>query len=310
MTTAPSGEQYELVAGGYRAVVVEVGAGLRELSHDGREVLQPYPEDAMCDAAHGAVLVPWPNRLGDGHYAFDGVEHQLALTEPEKRNAIHGLVRWRPWKLLERAAERVSLGTRLYAMQGYPFTLDVRVDYRLGSDGLHVRTTATNVGSRACPYGCGQHPYLSPGDGEIDACVLEIPAATRIVTDAQRQLPTGTEPVDGTLFDFRRPRRIGDLRIDYAFTDLDRDADGRSWVRLHAPDGKTAQLWVGPDYPIVEIFTADTLSSARRRRGLGVEPMTCPPDAFRSGERVVRLEPGRSATSEWGVQLVTTPGRR
>ena len=56
----------------------------------------------MCDGAHGAVLIPWPNRLGDGSYEFDGARHQLALSEPERRNAIHGLVRWVPWRALER----------------------------------------------------------------------------------------------------------------------------------------------------------------------------------------------------------------
>ena len=51
----------------------------------------------LCDGAHGAPLIPWPNRLADGRYSFDGADHQLALTEPERHNAIHGLMRWRPW---------------------------------------------------------------------------------------------------------------------------------------------------------------------------------------------------------------------
>jgi len=308
MTEAPSGEQYELTAGGYQAVVVEVGGGIRSLRHGDRDVLQPYPVNAMCDAAHGAPLIPWPNRLGDGRYSFDGVEYQLALTEPEKHNAIHGLLRWRSWDLLERAADHVAVGTRLHPMQGYPFTLDVRIDYRLSEHGLVVRTTATNAGTEDCPYGCGQHPYLSPGDADIDSCSLEFGAATRILTSPDRQLPTGTEQVAGTSYDFSRLRQVGDLHIDYAFTDLERDGDGRSWVRLHAPDGMTAQLWVDAGYPLVELFTADTLSDDRRRRGLGVEPMTCPPNAFQTGERVLRLRPGQSASTEWGVQLVAGQG--
>jgi aldose 1-epimerase len=301
---APSGEQYELAAGDYRAVVVEVGGGIRSLRCVQRDVLQPYPLDAMCDAAHGAPLIPWPNRLADGRYSFDGVQYQLALTEPDKHNAIHGLLRWRTWDVLVRSADRVVVGTRLYPMQGYPFTLDVAIDYRLSAAGLTVRTTATNAGTDPCPYGCGQHPYLSPGEVDIDDCTLEIAAHTRIVTSRQRQLPIGTEPVEGTAYDFRQRRRLGDLRIDYAFTDLTRDGDERTWVRLDAPDGMTAQLWVDPSYPIIELFTADNLSNGRRRRGLGVEPMTCPPDAFRTGERVIRLDPGQTVSSEWGAQLV------
>ena len=55
----------------------------------------------MCDGAHGAPLIPWPNRLADGRYSFGGTEYQLALTEPENRNAIHGLLRWRNWRARE-----------------------------------------------------------------------------------------------------------------------------------------------------------------------------------------------------------------
>lgn len=53
----------------------------------------------------------------------------------------------------------------------------------------------------------------------------------------------------------------------------------------------------------LEIYTADTLSPERRRRGLGVEPMTCPPNAFGDGVRVLRLEPGESVTTTWGARL-------
>lgn len=297
----PSGEQIELVSGTQRATIVEVGAGVRTFSDAGRDVLDPYPVDAMCDGAHGATLVPWPNRLGDGQYSTGGEDFQLGLTEPEQHNAIHGLLRWRPWQAVERSASRVVMAARLYPMTGYPFTLEVRVDYALGAEGLVVATTATNLGDGTAPYGTGHHPYLSPGSGLVDDCELEIPAATRVLTDS-RQLPSGTESVEGTDYDFRKPRRLGGLEIDYAFRDLERH-DGRAEVRLTGPDGRTAALWVDETYQLVEVFTGDTLAPDRRRRGLGVEPMTCPPNAFATGEDVVRLEPGQTMTTTWGVRL-------
>ncbi len=300
---APSGEQFEIAHGGQRATIVEVGGGVREYSVEGRPVLDPYPPSAMCDGAHGAPLIPWPNRLGDGRYSFDGVDYQVALTEPEKGNAIHGFLRWRSWQAREREAGRVVMGTTLRPLEGYPFALDVTVTYELGDAGLTVTTSATNVGDRACPYASGQHPYLSPGDGLIDECTLELDAATVIQTDAERQLPTGTAPVAGTDLDFATARRLGDQRIDFAFTDLGRDDKGRCRVRLAAPDGATAELWVDRSYPYVELYTGDTLSEPRRRRGLGTEPMTCPPNAFQTGEDVTRLEPGETASSTWGAHL-------
>lgn len=299
----PSGEQYVLAWGSQSATVVEVGGGVRTYMVDGRDVLHPYNRAAVCDGAHGTPLVPWPNRIADGRYSFDGADQQLDLTEPDKHNAIHGLLRWQPWRLIQRTPPRVVLGTRLHPQPGYPFTLDVQVEYTLTGQGLTATTTATNRGSTPCPYGHGQHPYLSPGDGLVDACLLQFSAGTRIVTDPVRQLPTGTEAVAGTQYDFRAPRLIGELAIDFAFTDLVRDDDGRAQVRLTGPDGATALLWVDGTFPVLELYTADTLGAARRRTALGTEPMTCPPNAFQTGERVVRLEPGQSHTTSWGARL-------
>ena len=207
MGVHPSGEQFRITSGSHAATIVEVGGGVREYTVDGQPVLQPYPVEAMCDGAHGTPLIPWPNRLADGRYTFGDVDYRVALTEPEKHNAIHGFLRWRSWTAVRHEPDRVTMATRLHPLEGYPFTLDVEVDYTLGESGLTVRTTATNSGARTCPYACGQHPYLSPGDGDIDDCTLHLDAATRIVTDDERQLPTGREPVEGTPYDFRSGRR-------------------------------------------------------------------------------------------------------
>jgi len=299
----PSGEQFELRHGDQSATVVEVGGGVREYSVGGRAVLESFPLDAMCDGAHGMPLIPWPNRLADGQYRFDGVDHQVALTEPENHNAIHGFLRWRPWQAVEQDDAQVVMHARIHPLMGFPFTVDVRVAYELGDEGLTVSTTATNRSAEPAPYGCGQHPYLSPGDGLIDDCTLEVDARSRILTD-ERQLPTVAESVEGTDFDFRAGRRVGDQEIDFPFTDLTRDADGRAWVRLTAPDGYQVALWVDEQHRYLEIFTGDTLAAPRRRHGLGAEPMTCPPNALQSGQDLIRLEPGRPVTTTWGVHLV------
>jgi len=303
MTRAPSGEQFEIAFGEQRATIVEVGAGIREYVVGEREVLQTYAIDEMCDGAHGAVLLPWPNRLARGRYEFDDERHQLALTEPTKRNAIHGLLRWRSWWAAEHEANRVVMATRLHPQPGYPFALDATVAYELGEDGLHVTIGAVNVGPRACPYGVGQHPYLSPGEGTIDGCALELPACTRLLVDERHQVPVDREPVDGTPFDFREPRPICDLPIDSGFCDLIRDARGRATARLHRPDGTRVELWLDEQHEFLQVYTAHTLAPSRRRRGLAVEPMTCAPNAFQSGDGLARLEPGQSLRTCWGARL-------
>jgi aldose 1-epimerase len=297
----PSGRQFEIRHGEQRATIVEVGGGVRAYDLGARPVLDPYPLEAICDGAHGTPLIPWPNRLADGRYRFDGVEYQVALTEPERRNAIHGFLRWRSWSAGEQEPDAVVMHTRLHPLEGYPFALDVAIAYRLGDSGLTVRTSATNIGGRRCPYGAGQHPYLSAGGGVIDDCVLELDAQTRIVVDDERKLPVGREPVEGSSEDFRRPRRLGDQQVDIAFTDLARDERGLARASLAAPDGTSVELWADESHPYLEIYTGDGLAPERSRRGLGVEPMTCAPNAFNSGDGLVTLEPGETFTSSWGV---------
>jgi aldose 1-epimerase len=303
MMRMPSGEQFEIAFGQQRATVVEVGGGLREYAVSGQPVLHSYDVGEMCDGAHGAVLSPWPNRLAEGRYEFDGESHQLALTEPAKRNAIHGLLRWCSWWAAEREPNRVVMAARLHPQTGYPFALDATVAYELGEDGLQVTIGAVNVGARVCPYGAGQHPYLSPGESKIDRCELELPARTRLLVDERHQVPVDREPVDGTPFDFREPRSIGELQIDSGFCDLVRDANGRATARLHRSDGARVELWVDEQYEVLQVYTADTLAPSRRRRGLALEPMTCAANALQSGDGLVRLEPGESLSARWGVCL-------
>lgn len=303
MAFVPSGEQYQLTWEDQRAVVVEVGGGVRSYHAGGRPVLDPYRPEEMCDGAHGTPLIPWPNRLEDGSYVFDGDQHQVALTEPARHNAIHGFLRWRSWQAAERTADSVVMRHLLMPLAGWPFALALSIRYALGPEGLEVTTGAENIGDRACPFGAGQHPYLSPGSGLVDDCVLEFRAAERIVTDPDRQLPVGREPVAGSRYDFSEPKTLGPLQLDDCFTGLGREPDGTARVALAGPDGRVAELWMDATYPYLELYTGDSLGPARRRRGLGVEPMTCPPNAYRSGESLVRLEPGQSHTARWGVRL-------
>jgi aldose 1-epimerase len=295
---APSGEQIELSCGEQRVVVVEVGGGLRSYSVGDREVLDGYGLDERATAGRGQLLIPWPNRLAGGRYQYDGVSEQLALTEPEHANAIHGLVRWASWRTGERTPDRVRMEHTIHPQPGYPFTLGLQVDYTLADQGLTVRTTAENLGSNRCPYGCGQHPYLTLGT-RVDSLTLTAPGRRVAVSD-ERGLPIGTEPVDGTDFDFRTGRPIGTTKLDNGFSDLERGADGLARIQLRDPDGAAVTLWADASYRYLMLFTGDSRPDVNRR-SIAVEPMTCPADAFRTGESLISLEPGETTTSTWGI---------
>jgi aldose 1-epimerase len=292
--------QVEIACGDQRAVVVEVGGGLRSYTVDGREVLDGYGAGEMCASGRGQVLMPWPNRLEDGRYEFDGREHQLPLDEPANRNAIHGLVRWSSWSCADRSPERVLMEHVLHPRPGYPFTVGLTVEYTLSDLGLSVRSTATNLGVTRCPFGAGAHPYVRLDSSTIDALSLHVPARTVLQAD-ERGLPCGSIPVEGTELDFRRPRRIGAVKLDNCFADLEPDGDGRTRAALHDPSGRSLVLWAAEPYRYLMVFTGDPLPDVARR-SIAIEPMTCPPNAFRSGESVIALEPGEAWSAEWGIE--------
>jgi aldose 1-epimerase len=298
-----TGRQLELRADGASAVVTEVGASVRMLRLGGRDVLDGVDSGEPALGGQGQALVPWPNRLRDGRYRFAGRELQLPLTEPEKGNAIHGLGRFVPWEIAEVAPDHARLGLFVPPQPGYPFALEVEVEHVLDGQGLTVHTTGRNLGGAELPFGAGFHPYVTVGTPRIDETVLQVQAGTRLVTD-ERGIPTGERvAVAGTECDFATPRPLGAMRLDTAFGDLARDDHGFATVHLRAPDGGGVDLWLDEHHTYLMLFTGDTLPEPeRRRRSLAVEPMTCAPDAFRSGDGLRTLVPGQSFTCAWGIR--------
>ena len=300
--TPPTGTQHLLARGEQTAVVTEMGATLRDYRVGDRVVVDGFPEDARPDGGRGQVLAPWPNRVRNGSYTFDGSEHQLAVSEVAAGNAIHGLVRWVGWAVAEQDTDRVSLTTTVWPQTGYPWLLRLTATYALDDDGLTVEISARNDGSEAAPYGVGQHPYLTAGV-TADHTVLTVPANRRVLTD-ERSVPVGAEDVTGTPYDFREGRAVGDLRLDEAFVDLEPGADGLVRVRLTEPRSRLGvELWTDAATRCLQVFTGDTLPDpTRRRAGLAVEPMSCPADAFNSGTDLVVLRPGDTHRLRWGLR--------
>ncbi|HZB51649.1 MAG TPA: aldose epimerase, partial [Mycobacteriales bacterium] len=140
------------------------------------------------------------------------------------------------------------------------------------------------------------------GPGLVDGATLRLPAATRLGTD-DRSLPRGREPVDGTDFDFRAARPIGATVLDTAYADLLRDPDGLARVRLSRADGREVTLWADGGWTHLQVFTGETLPEPERRRSIAVEPMTCPPNAFASGDGRRLLDPGEELTGRWGIAV-------
>jgi len=297
----PSGEQHEIRRGAHRAIVTEVGATLRHYAVDGLDVIDGFDAGAWSPGGRGQVLAPWPNRLDGGQYRFEGRDGQAALDEPALQNAIHGLVRWLPWRTASKSVDGIELACVLHPQPGYPWQLELQVGYRLDDRGLTVSFHARNASEVPAPFGIGFHPYLTVGM-EIDGAVLHVPARRYLLTD-DRALPIGDRPVAGSDRDFTAPRPIGPVRLDAGYTDLLRGADGLARAVVTTPDdGRRVTLWADASFKYFMVYTGDTLKDvARRRRAVAIEPMTCPPNALRSGTDLLKLRSGQFVQGRWGL---------
>ena len=290
-----SGEQFTISHGAQTATVVGVGGNLRSYVADGQPVTETWPDDVLAPRGCGAVLVPWPNRLRGGRYTFSGSSQQLALTEAGAGNAIHGLGRWSRYSLVSSSASAVTLGLDVVPQTGYPFELRVEVTYSLSSSGLAVTGLARNTGAAALPFGAGFHPYVHLHGHRLSDVSVRVPASEHLVVDSA-QIPTGTEPVVGTPYDFRSLRALGAQRLDDGFTGLIGDP---VTVQVRTPSGG-ADVWFDRAFTWTQVFTLADFAPGLD--AVAVEPMSCPADAFNSGIGLVVLEPGESWTGTWGIR--------
>lgn len=310
-----SGDQYVISASGYEAHIASVGASLRALTFEGRDLVVPFDADEIRPASRGLTLAPWPNRIVDGRYVFEGVEFQLPLTEPARRHALHGLASWAQYELVAADDASVTLSTTVQAQAGYPWRVRIETTFAVSADGLTQRVRATNESDTPAPWGTGPHPYLVAPTGVLDEWTLQLPASQVLEVTPDRLSPIDLAAVDtdAARFDFRAARVIGDAAIDHAFTGLSRDANGVATVSVTDADGRGVAMRFGATLPWVQVHTADLPGGAANpndRLGLAVEPMTCAPDAF-NAERYaydagrIALSPGEThAGVEWTISAL------
>lgn len=295
-----TGTQYRLEKGNAAAVVASLGGALRSYTAAGTQLVETYADESIPPSAAGILLAPWANRIAGARWELDGQEQQLDVTEPKLQNAIHGLLRNTGYTALDHTPDSVVLSAEIFPQHGYPFHLVHEVRYRLDDDGgLRVRQSLANAGTGRAPFALGAHPFLRLGEVPSEDLTLRVDAASRLSTDAAL-IPTQKVNVSGA-DDLRPGRRVGDLDLDAAFTDLTA-REGLFRHQLSAPDGRSVQLWAEQDFGYVHVFVTDKFPG--RDCAVAIEPMTAPANCFNSGDGLRWLEPGERFSAEWGILAV------
>lgn len=303
----PCGEQYRIGWGGYQADIASIGASLRALRYEGRDLVVPFADEEIRPAYRGATLAPWPNRVVDGRYTIGGNSQQLALTEPERGHALHGLVAWLDFHPVQVSENAVTLAAQIVPQQGYPWRISIEVTYALDADGLTQTVRAVNESATPSPYGTGPHPYLVAGPSELDAWTLELPASKVLDVTPDRLAPLDLQDVSTfhpERFDFRTARSLAGIELDHAYTGF---PSGSVTARVMDPQGTGVAMTWGEECPWVQVHTADVpADKGPNRLGLAVEPMTCAPDAFNAENYpfdtgLTMLDPGQGHVAGWRI---------
>ena len=292
-----------------RLKVSPYGASLRGLwmeAPDGAQhpIITGYTGARGKVGGQGDVLIPFPGRVRDGRYTFEGQSYQMNCNDKDGPNAIHGFVRLKPWDTAQQSEASITFVTSLNAGDhpGYPFALRASVTYALDGNGLTCRFAITNLGESTAPVAAGFHPYFTVGSEQIDLDRLTVPMAATL--EFENLLPTGqVTPVEGTAFDFRQPRRIGATAFNTCYLNPRRDPDGLLRIQLQASESQNfLTVWLDAAFDYLVLYSGDPLPDSHRRRALAIEPMTCASDAFNHPAwGLISLKPGETAEGAWGV---------
>lgn len=284
----------------FTAEVDSLGSTLTQLKFKARNLIEPRP---IRSRYHGALLAPWPNRIANGRYSYQDKIYELDKNESARNNALHGLVDSLDWEVVEAREDFIQLKVKLNSSAGYPSVLLLFSTFSLSSEGLMWKVDCKNIGEKVAPFGISIHPYLVTGSlTSVDDFYLKFASSSYLEVDSERLLPFEIRDVESRNFNFSQRKRIGDLFIDHAFL-VD---PSNKYPRIEVTDENGVGAFIEYDENArwIQIHTADREGGEDARRCLAVEPMSCAPDAFNSGEDLIHHEPGSHFSMSWLIGAI------
>lgn len=245
--------------------------------------------------AKSSLLAPFPNRIADGAYEFEGNKYKLPINKLEENNAIHGFISNKPFSLkrsgLVENSYELEFGYDSSPTEGYPFAFTIKVVYKLSNSGaLKIRTEIINTSDKKMPVGIGWHPYFTTGE-RIEDVELRLPPVKQLEVDT-RLIPTGRM---FEMIEWSESKRLEKAEFDtgFQFTTEDKTICLRDFSKNF--EIKITCL-TGYDY--VQIFTPPW------RTAIAIEPMTCATDAYNNKLGLKTLKSDEKLLSEFEIITV------
>lgn len=281
------------------SIVPGQGGVVLDIQFEGISILDGYQTPIELDLKNwgkSALLYPFPNRLKDGKYHWDGHQYQFPINDSQTENALHGLGVHKAMNIAKVMTSEKS-GTIIcqYNSKGeeefYPFLFQFSAAFTITERGFDVELVVLNQDQESIPFGYGWHPYFTLGDS-VETTELQLPKLDLIGID-QRMIPTGKRyPYE----EFAQAKPIGATVLDNCFA-VHPNAENKIEIQLKGSKG-TLNYWQetkASTYPFVQIFTPP------KRTSIAIEPMTCNVDAFNNQEGLIKLEAGEKSSARFGL---------
>ena len=283
------------------SILPQLGGCVSLLKLNGISILDEFADATEIEtnpAYKNVFLLPFPNRLKDGKYNFNGKTYQFPINDKTNNTALHGFTDFNNLQIAsfesnEKDAHLVLKGDYDGSNPAYPFSFETTLSFELTNDNTFTATIQIqNTDNSEFPIGTGWHPYFKLGE-KINDCQLQLPLVQKVICD-DNMIPVGKT----VSFDkFNDSSTINDTQLDTAF--LLSSTAGKAKV-IFKNDKTTIEYWqetgIGK-FNYLQIYTPD------HRNALAIEPMTCNIDAFNNGDGLIVLKPKEILKASFGMKV-------
>ena len=265
------------------AVISPLGGAISQLLVNDFEIVPEFSLAEPLNYVYGHTLAPWPNRLQDGTYEFEGQHYSFSDLDAQN-NKNHGLLLQALFEVRQHLADRLVLGYRFGQDEGYPFDIDLEISFSLTDSALEVDAKVENHGG-AAPFAIGFHPYLLTGpkfelEGNFNGRSIQ----------NERLLPVGIEAIDS----LKLNESSNELQtLDHCFV-------GGNQIQLIRPDGGVVVEAI-ENLPYFMMYRpSDQLSNSGAV--IAVEPQSAMANAYREEPDSVRLAQGETKHFRFAIR--------
>ncbi|WP_299667898.1 aldose 1-epimerase [uncultured Polaribacter sp.] len=274
--------------GSMARISLSEGGRLQNLKFNAISLIEDQANFDYKDSYASAILFPFVSRIENGAYTFNDKKYKFNCNQSDGKNALHGLVYNKEFKILEKKYSSNSCAVKIYyseknESQGFPFKYSMYLTYTLLKNELQLQVLVKNDDNKAFPFVLGWHPYFISDD--LDSSYLNFKSDKKIMYD--ENLITKEIVSKKTVGKFH----IESKQLDDCFV-LEDNAVQFSTSKYHV------QLSSNSKENFLQLYTP------KNRSAIAIEPMTGISNSFNNKIGLQVLAPNASHNLKWTLKLL------